>query len=106
MATNIPPKHLNVLRIPDVLTTIEIPVVIPDVKTLRYFRLETDSTNGCRWSRTPGGTFSTDNYGVFRRDAGRMELRDIELQPLDAVGTFLYVRAETATVQVEVVYME
>jgi len=105
MATNIPGKHLDVLRIPNVTSVAEVAVVLHEVKTLRNLRMETDSTTlRCFWSRTPGGTWSMDNYGEFRADAGRLELQDVELQPLDAGGTFFYVRAVTDPVEVEVVY--
>jgi len=106
MATNIPGKHLDVIQFNNVLTTVETRVLIPDARTLRYIRMETHSGNHCRWSRTPNGTFSPDNWGCFRQDTGRFELKDVELQPMDADGCFFWIRGASAAVDVEVVYMQ
>lgn len=103
MATNIPPKHFDQIRVAiNVLT--EVPIPIPDARTLRYAELQNADAQACYISRSPGGTFSTDNFWTIK-SGHTIELRDIELQPLDNVGTFWYARG-AADGYLEVIYAQ
>jgi hypothetical protein len=104
MATNIPPKHYDQIRVAINQTT-ETTIQIPDVRTLRYAELQCAGAQNCYISRTPNGTLSADNYWTIKSGA-TLPLRDIELQPLNATGDFWYVRSATSADYLEVIYAQ
>ena len=104
MATNIPPKTFDQIRVL-VNQTTEVQIAIPDVRTLRYAELQCAGAQNCYISRTPGGTLSADNYWTIKSGA-TLPLRDVELQPLDANGVFWYARTAASADYLEVIYAQ
>lgn len=105
MATNITVTSIDFKRMA-VTSAIETGVVLEGTNTARLVILQA-LANIIRVSRTPGGTYSTDNYIILDPLAGirqRLQLDDVALRPLDAVGTFFYARAEASAATLEITW--
>jgi len=96
MATNIAVTNIDFKRF--VLTSaVETGIVLEGTNVARLIMFR-GRVGNIRITRTPGGTFSTDDYTTLEPTLGTDEtliFRDVALEPMDAVGTFFYGRAET-----------